>query len=237
MLIENITMDEYKKGLKQTRTMIIPFGTVEVHGNHLPLSTDTLIAHEILKIIQKKRKIFIAPPIHYGVCTSTKQHPGTITISPQTLRLLTSDIVRDANKKGIKNFLLVSGHGGSLHINALKEVSEELVDEIEGIKIAVLTPYDFLYKKITEIAETENDSHAGEIETSIVLSLRPDLVKGTSDEEYPDLPRPFIVKDRFKYWPGGVWGNPQKATKDKGDKIIGLIVDNMLNIIDNVESI
>ena len=71
MQIEDITMEEYKKALKRSKTLIVPYGTVEEHGRHLPLSTDTLIIVEILKLLQKRRKVLIAPPVHYGVCTST----------------------------------------------------------------------------------------------------------------------------------------------------------------------
>ncbi len=235
MILGEITMDDYKKGLKKTKTLIIPYGTVEEHGRHLPLSTDTIIAEEALKEVVKKKKAFLAPPIHYGVCTSTSEHPGTITIRPRTLRILTKDLVRDAYKKGMRNFLLVSGHGGGLHMNALKEVAEELVEQLKGIKMAVLSPWDLLWKEIAEVAETENDSHAGEIETSLILALRPELVKGRSPEEYPSFPKPLVVKEKMKYWRGGVWGDPGKATPEKGKRVMEMIVEKVIEIIDMME--
>ncbi len=235
MQIEEITMEEFKKGLKKTKTLIIPFGTVEEHGRHLPLSTDTIIAVEVLRLVEEKRKVFIAPPLHYGVCTTTRLHPGTISITPETLRRITLDMVRDSFQKGIKNFILISGHGGGLHMNALKEVAEILVEEIKGIRIAVVSPYELLWKELSEIAETTNDSHAGEIETSVMLTLRPELVKGTSKEEYPSFPKPMVVKDKLKYWPGGVWGNPEKASREKGEQVIALILEKITDIIDMIE--
>lgn len=235
MQIEAITMEEFKKGLKKTKTLIIPFGTVEEHGRHLPLSTDTIIAVEVLRLVEERRKVFIAPPLHYGVCTTTRLHPGTISITPETLRRITLDMVRDSFRKGIKNFILISGHGGGLHMNALKEVAEILVEEIKGIRIAVVSPYELLWKELSEIAETTNDSHAGEIETSVMLALRPELVKGRSKEEYPSFPKPMVVKDKLKYWPGGVWGNPGKASREKGEQVIALILEKITDIIDMIE--
>ncbi len=235
MFIEEITMEEFKKALRKTKTILIPFGTVEEHGRHLPLSTDTMVAVEALKRVAEKKRVFIAPPIHYGVCTSTRQHPGTITIKPSTLRALTRDIVLDCYHKGLRNFVLITGHGGGLHINAMKEVAEELVDEIKDIKMAVVCPYTILYKELSEIAETENDSHAGELETSLILAIRPELVKGSSKEEYPTFPKPLIVRDKLKYWPGGVWGNPQKATREKGERVLNIIVKKLIEIIKEVE--
>jgi creatinine amidohydrolase len=235
MMLEHMTMTEFRKHLKKTRTIIFPFGTVEEHGGHLPLNTDTLIIYEVMKRVIQERKVFLAPPVYYGVCTTTSQHPGTITITPSTLRRITYDIVRDAYKKGLRNILLITGHGGGLHSSALKEAAEHLIEELKDSRIAVLCPYDMLHKELSELAETPNDSHAGEIETSLVLSLAPGLVKGRSDEEYPDFPNPFVVKDKVQYWPGGVWGDPHKANKDKGDQAIKLIVDTVVGIIDTIE--
>lgn len=144
-------------------------------------------------------------------------------------------MVRDSFQKGIKNFILISGHGGGLHMNALKEVAEILVEEIRGVRIAVVSPYELLWKELSGIAETENDSHAGEIETSVMLALRPELVKGTSKEEYPSFPKPMVVKDKLKYWPGGVWGNPGKASREKGEQVIALILEKIIDIIDMIE--
>jgi len=229
IILENITMTEFRNGLKKTKTIIFPFGTVEEHGSHLPLNTDTLIIYEALKMI--KRNVFLAPPIYYGVCTTTKHHPGTINISPATLRSLARDVVVDTYKKGLRNFLLISGHGGSQHMAALKEVSEELIEELKGIRIAAFSPYDLLWKELSEIAETENDSHAGELETSMVLYLAKHLVKGRAQEEYPKIPKPFIQKDYTKFWKGGVWGNPKKASVKKGEQAIKLMKDRITDII------
>ena len=235
MILENATMPEFTKHLKKTKTIIFPFGTVEEHGRHLPLNTDTLIVYELLKRAAKKRKVFVAPPVYYGVCTSTKQHPGTISITPETLRRLTIDIVKDAFQKGLRNFILITGHGGGLHNYALKEAGEILIEELNGIKIAALSPYELLLKEFSKLIYTPNDSHAGELETSLVLCLAPELVKGRSKEEYPELPRPFIVKNKLKYWRGGVWGNPQKATREKGEKAAQLIIKKVIDIIDRIE--
>jgi len=235
MILKNITMEEFKKHLKKTKTIIFPFGTIEEHGRHLPLNTDTLIVYEVLKRVVEKRNVFLAPPVYFGVCTTTRKHPGTLSITPETLRRLTSDLVRDAYQKGLRNFLLVSGHGGSLHISALREVAEVLIEELDGIKMAVLSPYDLLSRELSELTDTPNDSHAGELETSLILALAPELVRGRSREEYPELPKPFIVRDKLKYWRGGVWGNPEKATKEKGEKATRLIVKKIVEIIDRIE--
>jgi creatinine amidohydrolase len=235
IILENITMRDFSKYLKQTKTIVFPFGTIEEHGSHLPLNTDSMIIQEVLKIAAEKRRFFLAPVVQYGVCTTTGDHPGTIGITPETLRCLSYDLIMDAYQKGLRNFLLISGHGGSLHMSALKETAELLIGRLKGSAIAVFTPYDLLWKELSEIAETQNDSHAGELETSMVLYISPDLVKGRAKEEYPGIPKPFIVKDKVKYWPGGVWGNPQKASAEKGVKAIHLMAGKVIEVLDSFE--
>lgn len=235
IILEHITMNEFKKYLRQTKTIVFPFGTVEEHGSHLPLNTDSLIIQEVLKLVVRKKKFFLAPVVHYGVCTTTKDHPGTISITPETLRRFSFDLVIEAYKKGLRNFLLISGHGGSLHMSALKETAELLIEKLKGIKIAVFSPYDLLWKELSELAETPNDSHAGELETSMILYLSPELVKGRAAEEYPKIPKPFSVKDKVKYWPGGVWGNPKKASAEKGKKAIHLMANKIIEMLEEVE--
>jgi creatinine amidohydrolase len=235
IVLETITMKEFKKHLRETKTIVFPYGTIEEHGGHLPLNTDSLIIQEVLTLVGKKKKFFLAPLIHYGVCTTTGEHPGTIGITPETLRRLSRDLVVDAYRKGLRNFLLISGHGGSLHMAALKETGERLVKELKGLRIAVFSPYDLLWKELSAIAETDNDSHAGELETSMVLSLAPELVKGRAPEEYPRLPKPFIVADKVKYWPGGVWGDPRKASVVKGERAIKVMVDKITEVLEEIE--
>jgi len=182
--------------------------------------------------VVKKRKAFLAPPVYYGVCTTTGGHPGTLSITPATLRSITRDLIKDAYDKGFRKILLITGHGGGLHSAAMKEAAEELIGSLKGARLAVLCPYDLLYKELTELADTPHDSHAGEIETSIVLALAPELVRGRSREDYPKIPKPFIVRDKMKYWKSGVWGNPEKASAEKGRKAIKLIVDSIIKVMD-----
>lgn len=235
MLLHDITMKEFKAGLKKTKTLIIPYGTVEAHGTHLPLSTDTIAIWKAAEEAAKKRAVFVAPPIHYGVCTSTGQHPGSLGITPETLRRITVDLVVDAHAKGIKNFILVSGHGGSIHTSAMKEAAGMVVDEIPGIRVAALNIYEVIGKEALAIAETERDSHAGELETSLILFLNPELVKGKGKKERPKVPRPFIVKEKQKYWPGAVDGDPTKATKKKGELFFKVMVKGVVGLIDKIE--
>ena len=101
MLIPEMTMTDFRAGLQRTRSVIIPFGSIEEHGPHLPLDTDTMQAWQVSSLAAQQRPVFVAAPIHYGVCRSTRQHPGTISISTSTLRALTIDICSSLYQQGL----------------------------------------------------------------------------------------------------------------------------------------
>jgi len=235
MILEEMTMEEFSDALLRTKTLAVPYGTLEAHGRHLPLNTDTITMCRVLEEAAKEMDFFIAPPVHYGVCTSTGQHPGSIGVTPPTLRRITTDITTDAFNRGLRNILLISGHAGGAHVAAMKEAGEVLSAALPGITIAALSIYDVIWDDLLRLAETENDSHAGEMETSIIMHLAPQLVKGLSAEEYPSFTKPIIIADKQSQWPGAVWGNPAKATEEKGRELFEVMVRATVDIIKKME--
>lgn len=236
MLIAELTMDEFSAGLKKTRTIMIPFGSTEEHGSHLPLDTDTLQAVEVGRRLAAQRSIFIAPPIHYGVCRSTSDHPGTLGISTETLKALTIDLVSACYRQGLRNFILLSGHAGGMHMAALTDAGEQLLQLYPDLKIAVVTEYMLAAQAGQSLIETQDDSHAGEIETSRILHSHPSLVKGRAPREFPDFPNGILFRNKRKHWPGGVWGDPEKASAEKGAEIERLVVEALAELVDQLEN-
>ncbi len=237
MEITNITMAEFEELKKKTRSIIVPFGSVEEHGQHLPLGTDTMHALDIARITAGLRPVFIGAPIWYGLCRSTSQHPGTITIKGVTLRSLTMDIMQSYFEQGLTNQVLLSGHAGGTHMSFIVDAAEEMVKKLPELKCAVLSIIDLVKDACIAIVETKGDSHAGEVETSVIQATRPELVKGSSEEEYPQFPKYLISRQKRIYWKGGVWGDPQKASPEKGRNILNLEAKRIAEILDKLEQI
>lgn len=235
MIIESMTMVEFEEGLKRTRTVYVPFGSVEEHGSHLPLSTDTIQAYEVGKKAALQLPLFVAPPIHYGCCRSTSCHPGTISITTATLKSLMKDIVRSLYGQGMRNFIILTGHAGGSHRMALQDAGEELLPEVPDIRIAVVTEYELASQEGKGIIETEGDAHAGEIETSRILHTHPHLVKGVGEREFPSFPAGVLVRNKRKYWPNGVWGDPTRATAEKGERLEDLVVKKVVELVEVLE--
>lgn len=235
MIIEEITMDDFASGLEKTRTVIIPFGSTEEHGPHLPLGADTIHVYEVCKEAAKQISVFVAPPLFYGVCRSTRNHPGTVGIRPSTLRAITADLVSDLYRQGLLHFLIISGHASGLHISCLIEVGEELLQSYPDIRLAVLSLLDLGMPAWQEVITTKDDSHAGEVETSIMLHLRPHLVGEARPRERPHFPEHLLVRDKLRYWPGGVWGDASYASEGKGRKLFDLSVAALVRLIKDLD--
>lgn len=235
MIIEEMTMNEFAAGLERTRTVLIPFGATEEHGPHLPLATDTLHAVAVGRRLSERRPIFIAPPVPYGVCRSTADHPGTLSISTATLRTLAMDIVSTLYRQGLRNFILLTGHAGGTHTSTLIDAGEELLLRYNDIRVAVLTEFMLAAREGRGIIETPDDSHAGEIETSRMLHMHPQLVKGSAEREYPQFPVGILVRDKQRYWPNGVWGDPTLATAEKGARLEEAVVGALERLVVQLE--
>jgi creatinine amidohydrolase len=207
----------------RSRTVILPVGSVEEHGPHLPLGTDLFHAQEVARRAAREGRALVAPPLFYGVCRSTREHPGTVSLSGDTLRGLVKDLGREFYRQGFRNLVIISGHAGGTHMAALLEAGETLLEELPEIRVAVVNILDLLQEVLKEnphLVSTKGDAHAGEVETALMLAAHPQLVQGTAQAEWPNFPKFILVRDKRRYWPGGVWGDPSKASAAQGEEIL-----------------
>jgi len=230
-LMANMTWKEVESTLSKNKTVIIPFGSTEEHGYHLPLSTDYFVAYELAKLIGKRIQVLVAPPICYGVCRRGASFPGTITISIDTLRSLTIDIITSLQSQGFRNIIILPGHLGSAQIIGLELACQELLKKYEKLKIALIDLTKFL-EKIPEGLIEEKFGHAGEVETSLMLALDPEIVRMTdATSEKPVFPAHQIVRDSRKFMKSGVMGDAKIASIEKGTTILDLFVNEISKVI------
>ncbi|MGC9515251.1 MAG: creatininase family protein [Methanocrinis sp.] len=227
-----MTWTQIEVGLEKSRTVILPVGATEEHGPHLPTFTDTIQALEVAKEVARRRPIFVAPPVHYGVCRSTRGFPGTISISPQALRTLVFDLLCAFRDSGFERVLVLTGHAGGQHLAALKEAAERAVAS-RDLRVSLVSDFDLIDS--SEV-ETPGDGHAGEIETSRMLVIREDLVGGLPEKHFPSRPRYLVMKDVRHLMGNGIMGDPSKATKEKGKKFMEISVLGVLEAVEELES-
>ena len=234
-IMENMTWNEVERKLKETRTGIIPFGSTEEHGYHLPLSTDYLVAYEIAKRIADETSTLVTPPVCYGVCRRGETFPGTITISFDTLRSLATDIAESLYSQGLRNIIFLPGHLGSAQLVSLELSAQELLKRHLDLNVAIIRLPEVL-GKLPAGSIDEPFGHAGEVETSIMLALAPHQVRmENATSEVPRFPSHIVVRDAREFMESGVMGDATKATQKKGEAILKLLVSEISSLIRETE--
>ena len=231
-LLEEMSWPEIEAGLKETQTIILPVGAAEEHGPHLPIFTDTIQAVEVAREATRRRDIFVAPPVHYGVCRSTRGFPGTITVGHDAIRLYAHDILLSFYDSGFRRVMILTGHAGGQHLSALEEACQMAVSERDFL-VSMVSLFDLIDMKAVE---AKGDGHAGEIETSFMQVIRGDLVKGKPDAHFPVRPRFLVQKDVRHIMGNGIMGDPSRATPEKGRQFMEMAVQGVLNALDEFKS-
>lgn len=230
VLLEELTSPEFKAIAKRKPLVIVPFGSVEEHGSHLPLCTDSFQAEEVARRVALTFGGIVCPPIRYGDCHSTRNFPGTISISFDTLRMLTIDVLSELDRNGIDKILVITGHAGSAHMIALRLGAQSVVEKNPRLKVMFLSDYDLAYE-LRGKEFPDGDGHGGLIETSRMLNIRPELVRGTRPKGKTWAPQFMIVANPEKYIPTGVLGDSASATASKGSKIDDYVVGRLCDMI------
>ncbi|MBP6963625.1 MAG: creatininase family protein [Armatimonadetes bacterium] len=171
----NMTVEEIREGLEQTRTVVLPVGICEQHGYHLPVSVDLHNASEIAHRTSEKTGCFVAPPLPYNF--SGGMLPGTINISPQVFGILLMDILQSLTLQGFRQLIILLGHGGSESVAAAKDAAEQfqrLRPEMPGVTVSVVPFWELSPTYMEWFAR--GDYHAGMAETSLMLFWKPELV-------------------------------------------------------------
>ncbi|MGD0330159.1 MAG: creatininase family protein [Nitrososphaeria archaeon] len=154
-------------------TVIIPIGTVEAHGKHLPITTDAILPQEICKRLSDKVKALVAPPIYYGVTTSLSNYPGSIPVSRQAFTSYLTDIFVGFAKSGFLNIIVVNGHAGN--VESIREAAEKAYDRarIRTLDIDWYIACDDVVKKHYGTLS----GHGTIEETAAILAVDKKLVK------------------------------------------------------------
>lgn len=231
-LLEEMSWPEIEAGLQSTRTVILPVGATEEHGPHLPVFTDTIQAIEVAREAARRRDVFLAPPLHYGVCRSTRGFPGTITVTHDGLRAFMHDLLLSFCDSGFESVLVLTGHAGGQHMAALEEACQKAVGA-KDFRVSLVSLFDLIDPKSVE---TPRDGHSGEIETSIMMTIREDLVKGRPEGNFPLRPRFLVLKDVRYLMGNGIMGDPSRASMEKGKAFFEMAVQGVLNALDELES-
>jgi len=219
MRLAELTWKEVAEHLKKNKQLLVPIGTCEQHGPHLPLNTDILVAEKVAEFLSAETGILVAPTLNYGVnLPCDRGYAGTCSTTRELLRGFLGSILAWWKEQGFARFYLLSAHGDPHHIDAL--------ETIDPASVSALELYDFDMTAVLE--KQQGPKHACEAETSVMLHLYAEKVRRSEMRDF-EIPfeefQPYLRHEKTEAIAGspGNQGYPTYASAEKGEKIFALM--------------
>jgi creatinine amidohydrolase len=233
MHLDRLTWAEVKSEIESGRdTVIVPFGSTEQHGRHMPLGTDAVLGDEFGWALADRLDAFLAPTVRFGCSEHHLAFAGTISLGDETFKLMVRDVVDSLSRHGFKTILLLPTHGGNF--KPMAEAVAEM-DPVENVNVLAFTDLEGLVKtafkssNVCGVNPAQSGAHSGEWETSLMLAFRPEQVKmdhaaeGFVGELSEIMAKVFDGIQNLDE--NGVLGYPRPATARAGEKYFDEMVE------------
>jgi len=244
MILNELKSSEVKQKIDKNTLLILPMGSTEQHGPHLPIKVDIFIPHQLALRAAEKTDSLVAPPIYYGYNEKELTFPGTASVSISAFQNYVFEVCRSFYKTGFSKLLLLNGHRGNRFI---LHAIINLLAEYTNIQCAGLDYYDLVKDIVSNVRESSvgGMQHACEFETSVMLYLdersvdmskakaefSPYLGSKYTDHDMTFDPIVFMTAPFEKRTKSGVLGDPTLATKEKGKAIFEGAVERLIEFI------
>jgi creatinine amidohydrolase/Fe(II)-dependent formamide hydrolase-like protein len=246
-VLGELTWPDAEQRLAEVDVALLPVGAIEQHGPHLPLDTDAFDAeHLALRVSEacSDPKPLVLPLIPYGVSYHHDDFPGTISVGNEALTRMVYDVGLSCARNGITKLIIVNGHGGNA---PSLQFAAQMINRDARIFTCVDTG-ETSDVDLEELSVTPNDVHAGEIETSTSLAIRPELVKMEAAEAFvPDFASRYLnfSASRSVEWyartakisPTGVLGDPTRASRERGEKMWEVMIRHLVELVEGLKNL
>src|SRR5580658_2117418 len=223
------TSDEKARGAD---CAVLPVGSFEQHGDYLPLITDSVIASTISRELAGAYSLLQLPPVTISCSHEHSAWRGTVSISSSTLHSMIDDIYRSITDAGLASLVIVNCHGGNY---VLANVVQE--GNAHGKSMALFpSGADWTDARQSAKLTTSNheDMHAGELETSVLLHVHPELVRDgyQAADWLADDRRHILTTGMGEYTQSGVIGRPSLASAEKGKALLASLVESFASVLE-----
>lgn len=230
--LAELTWQAAERVLTPDAIVVIPIGAAaKEHGPHLPLRNDFVLAERLADRVVAVADVVLAPTLNYHYYPAFVAYPGSTTLSLETARDVLADICRSLARHGPRRFYALNT--GVSTLRALAPTAELLA--AEGIVLTYTDLLAALAPVESAVLQQEGGTHADEAETSMMLYLEPEVVDmRRAVKDYHPKGAPGFTRDPNTpgtYSPTGTWGDPTLATRAKGERLVGALVDAMLRDI------
>lgn len=247
ILWSELTWPEAEKRLGMVDVALLPVGSIEQHGPHLPLDVDAFDAEYLAKRVAETcsdPKPLVLPLISYGVAYHHVDFSGTLSISNEALSRLVYDVGMSTAANGITKLVIINGHGGN---GPALNYAAQMINRDAQIFVCVDSG-ETSDIDIARYAETPNDVHAGEIETSTILAVRPHMVQmELASPSVPEFSSRYLdfsstrginwYAATHKISASGVMGDPTKASPGKGARIWEIMIAHLVTFIEDLKQL
>jgi creatinine amidohydrolase len=233
-VLEEIAWQEAEPVLRSDSVVVIPLGAAaKEHGPHLKLRNDLTMAEYLARRVRAQADVVIAPPLTYHFYPAFVEYPGSTSLTADTARDLTVQVVRSLARFGPRRFYVLNT--GISTVRPLQAAATVLAGE------GILLTYTDLKAKLeptaSKLQQQEGGTHADEIETSMMLYIDPqsvDMKRAVKDYSPDGGPLTRQRGGRGTYSPTGTWGDPTLATREKGERLVEALVTGVLDDIERV---
>lgn len=231
--VQEMTWQEVEQRIKEFPVAIVPVGSTEQHGYHLPLGTDIYLAEALADMVSERTGALVYPSINFSYSWSWRDRVGTVALRQQILRETLKDVVRSVERYGIKVLVFLNGHeaNGATMKYAIREIQDETDVKVLGMFYPGMSE---VYKEYMETPTWGGMFHACEFETSLMLAAKEELVHmERAKAEYPERPRLYGMDNTSigDLSVSGTYGDPTCATKEKGEKMFKRFADIIAEIM------
>ncbi len=251
-ILYDMTWEEFAAEIGRGCVAIVPVGSTEQHGLHLPLGCDTMVAISLAEAASERTGAVVAPPMWFGWSPHHMVLPGTITVRPEILTELLYDVLESLGKHGLNKVVLINGHR-LVNIPWMQIACQRAQSRL-GMEIVIFDPA-YMSKEIVDALDFGPLGHAEEIESSHMWYCRPELYREEKVKDFvPEKRQLYSVDPRYPgdtlcYLPstleameeavkaaGGVTGSPTKSSREKGKKYHEHLVSRLVDIIGRLKS-
>ena len=203
---------------------VFGIGAIEQHSAHLPLATDWIWADAVSRMVARELDALLLPALPFSMSQCHGPEPGTVWLRPETLAAVLRDVVHALQEQGIHQVVIINGHGGNPVLEpAIEELNRTCPD------MMVIVPEFYGGAEVAALFDhAAVDVHAGEMETSFMLALCPELVGPQRPDCVPDVGRNFFDYAFLPRWTAdGVLGVASAASVEKGRRALQVLAQKM----------
>jgi len=238
MKYAEMTACELKNVSREETLVVLPIAAVEQHGPHMPTATDTIVTTAVAEKVEQKlqESVLLLPTLWLGASQHHLRWGATLTSRVENYETLLCEICESLLDDGFRRVLILNGHGGN--IGPMQISLRRLQVNYQNSLLMAASYWSIAEQEIASLMEGECKTvgHACEAETSLVMHLRPELVRASEIENFIDyapdmIDGVYVCRDMFQRTQKGATGRPDLASADKGEKMFSTIVDRVSNVL------